>query len=282
MAKTLKKEIEKSVLSSYLLTIRNYPVLSKEEEIELARKYRENGDVEAAKKLVLSNLRFVVKIALEYKDFGFNLLDLIQQGNLGLMMAVKKFDPEKGYKLISYAVWWIRAYIHNYIMSNYSIVKMGTTEAERKMFGRLKALKSINSNEDMKKVAEALNVNEKDVVEMEARLAKKDFSLDYELELEGGDRSRFIDVLVSDAPTPEEELAEIEDRRAKIKALEEAMKCLSPVEKFVIEKRWLEDTKLTLEEVGNILKLSKERVRQIEKQAMSKLRERVTFQSAVV
>src|SRR3989337_1184720 len=171
-------------LNVFLKEIETYPLLSREEERKLALKYREERDFESAKKLVVSNLRFVVKIASEYISYGFPLLDLIQEGTIGLMNAVKKFNPYKGYRLISYAVWWIKARIQSYIMKSWSLVKIGTTQAQRKLFqsiGKAKRELSIShdelTNEDLKNIADFFDVREKDVLGMEMRMAGRDFSL---------------------------------------------------------------------------------------------------------
>lgn len=261
--------IKKSPLSDYLVSIKKYPVLSREEERELAIRFKEKGDINAAKKLILSNIRFVVKIAMEYKNFGIDLMELIQEGILGLMMAVKKYDPYKGYKLISYAVWWIRAYIHNYIMANFSIVKMGTRLIERKIFPHMKDLSTGNS-EVIKKLSEELGIEEKEVFEMEMRIANRDFSLDYELFEDG--KHKLGDFIEAEVPTPEEEIMREEEANLVKQKIEEAKKKLEPVERFVIEKRKLSEAPMTLQEIGKILNLSKERVRQIEKNAISKIK----------
>ena len=159
--------------------------MSREEEYELAMRYKNDGDLEAARKLVSSNLKFVVRISNEYKNYGINMMDIIQEGNIGLMQAVKGFDPTKGYRLISYAVWWIRAYIQNYLIKSWSLVKVGTSQAQRKLFYKLRSTKNaldkggeIISDEDYSKIADELGVKEKDVKEMDQRMTRKDLSLD--------------------------------------------------------------------------------------------------------
>jgi len=172
-----------STIDRYVAEINKYPLLTREEEVALAERYRKDGDLEAAHQLVVSNLRFVVKIAHEYRGYSLKLLDLIQEGNIGLMMAVKKFDASKGYRLISYAVWWIRAYIQNFIMRSWSLVKLGTTQAQRKLFFKLRSERERADREagegetaTTKALAGRLEVAETDVVDMEARLAARDFS----------------------------------------------------------------------------------------------------------
>ncbi len=188
-----KKQLKRSLpahttsLEKYLVDISNYPVLSRQEEYELATRYKNDGDLEAARKLITSNLKFVIRIANSYKNYGLNPLDLIQEGNIGLIQAVKGFDPTKGYRLISYAVWWIRAYIQNYIIKSWSLVKIGTKQAQRKLFYKLRSTKQkmdIDDNlspEDYKNLAEELGVSDEDVIEMDQRMGTKDLSLDAEL-----------------------------------------------------------------------------------------------------
>ena len=180
-------------LHRYLAEISNYPVLSREEEYNLAKKFKDDGDLDAARKLVTSNLKFVVRVANEYKNYGFNTMDIIQEGNVGLMHAVKGFDPTKGYRLISYAVWWIRAYIQNYIIKSWSLVKVGTTQAQRKLFYKLRSTKKELemggdnlSSEDYRELAQKLDVPDEAVIEMEQRMGSKDLSLDAEPTSEKG------------------------------------------------------------------------------------------------
>lgn len=264
------KKSENSALAHFLKEIEKIPVLSREEELALARKYREEGDLEAAKKLVLSNLRFVVKIALEYRNYPFNLMDLIQEGNIGLMMAVKKYDPEKGYRLISYAVWWIRAFIHSYIMNNWSLVKIGTTKAQKKLFPKMSTLSKIQSEEDVKALARKLDVSEEDIIEMEMRLAHKDFSLDSTISYEDDERT-YADIIEGDEPTHEEIAISNEEHELIKTGVRQAISVLNEREREIIEKRFLSDNPMSLRELGKEMKLSRERVRQIEKSALQKI-----------
>uniref|UniRef100_UPI003D819889 RNA polymerase factor sigma-32 n=1 Tax=Trichloromonas sp. TaxID=3069249 RepID=UPI003D819889 len=169
----------------YMAQVKQFDLLSREEEYELAKRYRRDGDLEAAHRLTCANLRFVVKVAMEYRNYGMKLLDLIQEGNIGLMMAVKKFDPERGIRLISYAVWWIRAYIQNYIVKTWSLVKIGTTQAQKKLFFKLKqtqaALLRLTGREDHDELARELEVRNEDVEEMVTRMAARDTSLNVDL-----------------------------------------------------------------------------------------------------
>lgn len=289
--KNAKKEQEKSVdkavisnlpatttsLQKYISEISNYPILSRKEEQELARKYKEEGDVEAARKLVVSNLRFVVKIANEYKNYGVNVMDLIQEGNIGLMHAVKGFDPTKGYRLISYAVWWIRAYIQNYLMKSWSLVKVGTSQAQRKLFYKLRSTKKdmdivgeTPTGEEYKEIAEELDVSPRDVMEMDQRMSKKDFSLDTEL---SADRENtHLDFLEDSSLTQEEELEKSQESELIRENLEEVLNTLNERERYIIEHRILKEKAETLEEIGNKFGISRERVRQIEGAALKKVR----------
>ena len=187
-------------LQSYLAQIRNYPVLSREEEYELAMELRETGDLEAARKLIVSNLKFVVRIANEYKNYNVNTMDLIQEGNIGLMKAVRGFDPTKGYRLISYAVWWIRAYIQNHIMKTWSLVKVGTNQSQRKLFYKLRSTKNkieatgAEMGEDIySEIAKELDVPDSQVIEMDRIMSGKDLSLD--ANVEGSTERTYLDVL---------------------------------------------------------------------------------------
>lgn len=261
----------------FLKEIEKYPVLSRDEEYALAVRYYEDKDLEAANQLVVSNLRFVVKIASEYASYGFPLTDLVQEGTLGLMKAVKKFNPYKGYRLISYAVWWIRAGIQNHIMKFWSQVKIGTTQAERKLFhkiGRAKRELRLDggtlTEEDAGKVAKLFGVREKDVLDMELRTAARDFSLDSTVTEDNS--VTYIDTLAVDSPSQEEVLEGVETNTLAQRGLEEGLTKLSPREKRVIESRYLSTPQGKLRELGDELGISKERVRQIEVQALRKLK----------
>ncbi|MGH7793132.1 MAG: RNA polymerase sigma factor RpoH [Thermodesulfobacteriota bacterium] len=264
-------------LERYLAEISNYPILSREEEYKLATRYKKKGDLEAARKLISSNLRFVVKIANEYKNYGLNVMDVIQEGNIGLMQAVKRFDPTKGYRLISYAVWWIRAYIHNYIIGSWSLVKIGTTQAQRKLFYKLRSTKNKMditeenlSPEDYKNLADELGVSDEAVIEMNQRMGGKDLSLDAELNTSG--EMTHLDFLVDDLSNQEDLITRAEEEEKVKSELETALESLKERERFIIENRILKDKPLTLEELGTKLNLSRERVRQIEGVALQKIR----------
>jgi RNA polymerase sigma-32 factor len=264
-------------MERYLAEISNYTILSREEEYKLAMRYRKKKDLEAARKLITSNLRFVVKIANEYRGYGLNPMDLIQEGNIGLMHAVKRFDPTKGYHLISYAVWWIRAYIQNYIIRTWSLVKLGTTQAQRKLFYKLRSAKNkmdisdeTLSSEDYKALADELGVSDESVIEMDQRMGGKDLSLDTKIKEDT--EAAHVDFLIDDVSNQEEIIAKAEEEEEVKRGLEEALKSLKERERFIIENRILRDKPLTLEELGTKLNLSRERVRQIENAALKKIR----------
>jgi RNA polymerase sigma-32 factor len=267
--------VVKGSLESYLVQINQFPLLTQEEEFELAVRYRKYNDIQAAQKLITSNLRFVVKVAFEYKSYGVKLPDLIQEGNIGLMMAVKKFDPYKGYRFISYAVWWIKAYIQNFIIKTWSLVKIGTTQAQKKLFYKIgKVRKELEiDGEDEKKyelLARDLDVAKKDIVEMEQRMSARDLSLD--TPFDEGKEMTHLDLLKEEAPDQEEAIAQAEEKEIREREVLNAMKRLSEKEAYVIKNRIMADSPLTLQEIGNHLKLSRERVRQIEGEALRKLK----------
>jgi len=267
--------VVKNSLESYLVQINQFPLLTQEQEFELAVKYRKYNDIEAAHKLITSNLRFVVKVAFEYKSYGIKLLDLVQEGNIGLMMAVKKFDPYKGYRFISYAIWWIRAYIQNFIIKSWSLVKIGTTQAQKKLFYKIgKVRKALESNEGNEKKYELLandfDVAKEDIIEMEQRMSSRDLSLD--APFDEGHELTHLDLLQEDSPNQEEAFAQEEEKKIRERKVFDAMKHLNEKEIYVIKNRIMSESPVTLQEIGNHLKLSRERVRQIESEALKKLR----------
>jgi RNA polymerase sigma-32 factor len=267
--------VVRNSLESYIMQINRLPLLSQEEEFDLAVKYRKNNDLDAVEKLITSNLRFVVKVSFEYKSYGIKILDLIQEGNIGLMMAVKKFDPYKGYRFISYAIWWIRAYIQNFIIKNWSLVKIGTTQAQKKLFYKIgKVRKALESNqEDEKKyevLAKDMDVAKEDIIEMEQRMSSRDLSLD--APFDDNEELSHFDLLKETSPNQEEVLGEEEEKKILEGEVQDAMKGLTEKEEYVIKNRIMVDSPLTLQEIGTHLKLSRERVRQIESEALKKLR----------
>jgi RNA polymerase sigma-32 factor len=267
--------VVKNSLESYLVQINQFPLLKQEEEYQLAVKYREHNDVESAHKLITSNLRFVVKLAFEYKSYGVKLLDLIQEGNIGLMMAVKKFNPYKGYRFISYAVWWIRAYIQNFIIKTWSLVKIGTTQAQKKLFYKIGKVRKVLESEGAmdKKVemlAKDLDVAKEDIIEMEQRMSSRDLSLDNPFD--DDHELTHLNLLQENTANQEEALAQEQEKKVVEREVSSAMKNLNDKEKYVIKNRVMADTPLTLQEIGSHLKLSRERVRQIESEALKKLK----------
>ena len=271
--------VVKDSLQSYLIQINRFPLLSQEEEFELAVRYRKYNDIEAAHKLITSNLKFVVKVAFEYKSYGAKLADLIQEGNIGLMMAVKKFDPHKGYRFISYAIWWIRAYIQNFIIKTWSLVKIGTTQAQKKLFYKIgkvrKALESDRENEKRYELlANDLDVAKEDIIEMEQRMSSRDLSLDAPFDEDH--ELTHLDLLQEGSPNQEEALAQQQEKNIRERDVQNALKRLNEKEVYVIKNRVMSDTPLTLQEIGTHLKLSRERVRQIESEALKKLKKEMS------
>ena len=265
-----------SSLEKYLAEISNYKILTKEEEMKYALDYRETGNVESARKLITSNLKFVVKIAVEYQNYGLNIMDIIQEGNLGLMKAITKFDRTKMYRLISYGVWWIRAYIQNFIMKNWSLIKIGTTQAQRKLFYKIRSAKNkyddgnLTREEYYGKLSSDLKVSIKEIREMDMRMSGKDFSLDDEVR--EGETQTKIEFLESGDKSQEDITISNEKSNSLKEGLEKAFAILNDREKYIVEKRLLSDDQETLENIGKKFDISRERVRQIEKGAINKIR----------
>ena len=272
-------------LRAYMAEVARHPVLSREEEHELAVRFHETGDVDAAYKLVASNLRLVVKIANEYRRTAFQLLDLVQEGNMGLMQAVKKYDPFKGVKLSSYAAWWIRAYIIRFIMENWRMVKLGTTQAQRKLFFNLakerEKLLARGIEPTPRLLAKNLQVEEKDVEEMAARMASDDLSLDAPLHAddEGTRQTRLDRVAADDAAAPDERIGQEQLRRLFREKLEVFARTITDEkERYIFENRLLPPEgkePLTLQEVGDRFELTRERARQIEAKLTARLRDQL-------
>jgi RNA polymerase sigma-32 factor len=268
-------------LSRYLEEIRKFPMLQPDEEFMLAKRWREHGDLDAAHKLVTSHLRLVAKIAMGYRGYGLPVSELISEGNVGMMQAVKRFDPDRGFRLATYAMWWIRASIQEYILHSWSLVKMGTTAAQKKLFfnlrklkGQLKALEEGDlSPENVKKIAEGLNVPEADVVSMNRRLHAPDHSLNAPLKVEG--EGEWQDWLVDEKPSQEIQLAEREELTKRRKLLTDAMTQLNDRERHILTERRLKDEPTTLEDLSQQYGISRERVRQIEVRAFDKLQKAI-------
>jgi len=267
--------VVKNSLETYLVQINQFPLLNQEEEFKLAVRYRKYNDIEAAHKLITSNLRFVVKVAFEYKSYGVKLLDLIQEGNIGLMMAVKKFNPYKGYRFISYAIWWIRAYIQNFIIKTWSLVKIGTTQAQKKLFYKIgKVRKALESNGENEKkyelLAHDLDVTKEDIIEMEQRMSSRDLSLD--APFDESQELTHLELLKEESPNQEEAFAQEEEKKIREHEVQDAMRRLNEKEVYVLQNRIMAEEPLTLQQIGDHLKLSRERVRQIESEALKKLK----------
>src|SRR5499433_178372 len=261
-------------LQRYLAEIRRFPLVSREEEHRLAVDYKEYGNVEAAYKLVTANLRLVVMIAREYQKAFKSLLDLIQEGNMGLMEAVKNFDPYRGVRFPSYAVWWIRAYMIRYIMSDWRMVKIGTTQAQRKLFFNLQKEKEKLEAEGIrpgpKLLAQRLNVKEDEVVEMEQRLGSRDLSVD--MPVSDDDEATLLHFLPDQSQGPEEQIAETQSRDLLHAKMETFAKTLKDKELVIYRERLLNEEPLTLREIGEKYGISRERVRQIEERVKKKLK----------
>jgi RNA polymerase sigma-32 factor len=261
-------------LQRYLTEIRRFALLSREEEHELAVQYKEYGNLEAAYKLVTANLRLVVMIAREYQKAFKNLLDLIQEGNMGLMEAVKNFDPYRGVRFPSYAVWWIRAYMIRYIMNDWRMVKIGTTQAQRKLFFNLQKEKEKIEAEGLmpgpKLLAQRLNVKEDEVVEMEQRLASRDLSVD--VPIGEDEEATMLNFLQDSKQTPEEEFADTQYRDLLREKMEQFAKGLKDKELVIYRERLMNEDPLTLREIGEKYGISRERVRQIEERVKKKLK----------
>ena len=265
-------------LSRYLTEIRKFPMLSKDEEFMLAKRWREHSDTEAAHKLVTSHLRLVAKIAMGYRGYGLPIGEVISEGNVGLMQAVKKFEPDKGFRLATYAMWWIRASIQEYILRSWSLVKMGTTAAQKKLFFNLRKAKSEISAfeegdlrpEQVSHIATRLGVLDAEVISMNRRLSGPDSSLNAPLRSDG--ESEWQDWLADDnAVSQETEFAENEEKTIRMSLLNEAMKELTDRERHILTERRLKDNPTTLEELASQYGVSRERVRQIEVRGFEKL-----------
>lgn len=266
-----------SGLGRYLQEIRRFPILEAEEEFMLAKRLREHGDVEAAHKLVTSHLRLVAKIAMGYRNYGLPMADLIAEGNIGLMRAVKKFEPERGFRLTTYAIWWIKASLHEYLLNSWSIVKIGSQTAQKKLFfglRRLKARLGILEGGDMfddqvEQIAREMNVKESDVVAMNQRMSSRDSSLNMQILDDGGEELQ--DFLVDESDNQEVLLSKAEESARGKKLLLDGLATLNERERHIIKERFLREDPVTLEALGVHYGISRERVRQIEARAFQKL-----------
>jgi RNA polymerase sigma-32 factor len=277
MAMNLPSVNSEGSLSRYLQEIRKFPMLEPDEEFMLAKSWREHGDTEAAHRLVTSHLRLVAKIAMGYRGYGLPVGELIAEGNVGMMQAVKRFDPDRGFRLATYAMWWIRAAIQEYILRSWSLVKIGTTAAQKKLFFNLRRLKgqlqAIDEGDlkpdDVKTIATKLSVPEQDVVQMNRRLAAPDHSLNAPMRVDG--EGEWQDWLVDESDSQETRLAEREEMDERRDLLAQAMAQLNDRERHILTERRLKDEPTTLEDLSQEYDISRERVRQIEVRAFEKL-----------
>ncbi len=273
-------------LSRYLQEIRKFPMLSPEEELALSRRWREHEDLEAAHKLVTSHLRLVAKIAMGYRGYGLPVGELISEGNVGMMQAVKRFDPDRGFRLATYAMWWIRAAIQEYILHSWSLVKMGTTAAQKKLFFNLRRLKgqmqAIDEGdlkpEQVEKIATVLGVPEQDVINMNRRLAAPDHSLNAPVRADS--EGEWQDWLVDELESQESAIGEQQELSGRKALLATALKTLNARERHILEERRLKDNPTTLEDLSKEYNISRERVRQIEVRAFEKLQKAMKAQIA--
>lgn len=286
MASTVMNLAPDISLTRYMQEIRKYPMLSHAEEEQLARSWRDKGDQSAAHKLVNSHLRLVAKIAMGYRGYGLPVSELISEGNVGMMQAVRRFDPDRGFRLSTYAMWWIRAAIQEYILHSWSLVKMGTTAAQKKLFFNLRRLKgqmqAIDDGdlqpEQVTKIATLLDVPEQDVVNMNRRLSAPDNSLNAPIKMDG--EGEWQDWLVDDSESQETEMAEREELTGRKALLATALKTLSERERHILIERRLKDNPTTLEDLSQQYDVSRERVRQIEVRAFEKLQKSMKAQVA--
>ena len=268
-------------LSQYMEAIKRYPLLQPSEELELAFQYRDHGSEAAGVRLITSHLRLVAKIAMGYRYYGLPVADLISEGNLGLLRAVQKFEPEKGFRLATYAMWWIKASVNEYILNAWSLVKIGTVSTQKRIFYNLRKLKaqlgaydeSTLSDEHAQQIATTLAVRKEDVHAMNGRLMARDGSLNSPVG-EDGDAER-VDLLVDDAPTQEDVLSARQESNRSQRLVRLALEALNERERYIITQRRLIDDPVTLESLGEHYSLSRERVRQIEARAMQKLEARL-------
>ena len=280
MATSLLTPITKGI-SDYLSSVNKFPILSEKEEYMLAKRWQTKGDTKAARKLITSHLRLVVKIAFGYRGYKLPFDDLVSEGNVGLMKAVKKFDPDKGFRLSTYAIWWIRASINEFILNSWSLVKLGTTAAQKKLFFNLQKLKNqMNQIEKgelppdiVKKISKTLDVREKDVIEMNRRLSGPESSLNSPISDE--DKTEKIDLLESKEDNQEKKLNLFDEKLKRKELLIRALKELKEREKDIFIKRCLNDPPSTLEQLSKKYKVSRERIRQIEVRSFEKVKKNV-------
>jgi len=269
-------------LLHYLREIQKFPILTAEEEFEYGSRFAKTGDKEAAKMLVQSHLRLVAKMAGKFKNYGLPVIDLISEGNIGLMQAVKKFDPRKGFRFSTYAMWWIRAYMQDYILRSWSLVKIGTTVAQKKLFFNLNKIKKrisassdgTLSDEQILHIASDLNVSKKEVIDMNSRLSQSDTSLN-KMVGEDDDGKEMMDLMVSDDDSQEKIVIENQEKSRQEMMFKTAFATLNEREKDILIKRQMSENSLTLEDLSQLYKVSRERIRQIEESAINKIKKEV-------
>ena len=262
-------------IAMYLAEIRKYPLLTREQELELATKYYETKDPAAAQAMVTANLRFVVKVAAEYSKFGARMIDLVQEGNMGLMHAVRDFNPYKGTRLITYAVWWIRGYIQEYLMKQFSLVKIGTTQNQKKLFYQLQKqkeeLESLGKGADIKLLSTKLGIPEDEVQMMAQRMSGRDISLDRPFDDDSN--NTMMDMQKGDNDLPDQELSKREELSHLTETIDELRPSLSDREKIILDERILNDEPLTLQEIGEKYGITREAVRQMEARVLKKIKD---------
>ena len=274
-------------LSAYLEQIKKFPMLAAEEEYMLAKNWKTTGNIKAAEKLVTSHLRLVAKIAMGYRGYGLPVADLIAEGNIGMMHAVKKFDPERGFRLATYAMWWIKAAIQEFVLRSWSQVKIGTTASQKKLFFNLRKIKSkINALEDgdlspnqVNHIAKSLDVAEEEVINMNRRMLGGDYSLNSRISRHDGEEGEWQDLLADERDSQEVKFVEQEEKDIRKTIMLEALDLLKPREKDIIIKRRLSEAPKTLEQLSQEYKVSRERIRQIETRAFEKLQEAMKFKA---
>lgn len=278
----VKSKSNEASFLRYLREIQKFPILTAEEELKYGTKFAETGDKEAAKMLIQSHLRLVAKMAGKFRNYGLPLVDLVSEGNVGLMQAVKKFDPKKGFRFATYAMWWIRAYMQEYILRSWSLVKIGTTLAQKKLFFNLHKIKkriATSSNgtllpEEVSRIASDLNVSEKEVSEMNSRLSQSDTSLNNFVG-DADDTTEMVDLMASSDENQEQIAIANQERSHQQKIFRIAFETLNEREKDILIKRQMSEDSMTLEELSQIYKVSRERIRQIEESAIKKIRNEV-------
>jgi len=272
-------------MARYIRNINNFPILDLDEEYKIAKEYQQTRDKKLAYKLITSHLRLVIKLAASYKGYGLPLQELISEGNLGLLYAVDKFEPEKGFRFSTYALWWIKAYIQKYILNSWSLVKIGTTAAQKKLFFNLRKIKSrLNlidgkdlSDETLSHIAQSLAVSIQDVKEMNNRLHSHDSSLNKMCNNSEDDSAEWMDFLADSKPSPENSISYFETYAYRKKLFNQALSCLNNREHDILFKRRMQENAFTLDELSKIYGISKERIRQIELNSIKKIRKNLAL-----